>query len=70
MVAVSIQSNHGGELPVTLGVNPMPAIRGAATKQRIKRLSKVMNARQYTGGGGGDDAINRWRGWKDFLQMY
>jgi hypothetical protein len=49
----------GGEVTVTLGVNPMHATRGKATKQRIKRLSKVMKARQYeSGGGGGDDAIN------------
>jgi hypothetical protein len=46
----------GGEVTVTLGVNPMHATRGEATKQRIKRLSKVMKARQYESGGGG---------WKD-----
>ena len=44
------------EVTVTLGVNPMHATRGEATKQRIKRLSKVMKARQYESGGGG---------WKD-----
>jgi hypothetical protein len=36
----------GGEVTVTLGENPMHATRGEAAKQRIKRLSKVMKARQ------------------------
>jgi len=49
----------GGEVTVTLGVNPMHATRGKAATQRIKRLSKVIKARQNEAGGdGGDDAIH------------
>jgi hypothetical protein len=56
----------GGEVTVTLGINPMHAARGNTLKQatrtsqtsrkggkqRMKRLSKVMKARQNESGGG------------------
>jgi len=46
-----VKYGDGREVTVTLEANPTHAPRGEAAKQRIKRLSKVIKARQNKAGG-------------------